>query len=665
MRQKKQAMLIVFSIVLLLFIAGCGRGEDGISKNDPFLGGNKGLVLDFLQDDPPSEITDGGIFPFRVVLSIKNEGEFPLTSTSQIRVNLKGILAKDFGRFESEIKNLRPDSIPSPRQKDSEGNIIEPIETFVTIPKDNDLKLKKNIIQGNTEYLFRADVCYQYGTKAIAKICILENMISVADDAICNPRGTKKVFSSSSPVQVTGFRQTVAGQFKIQFSFDVEHVGRGKVFKDEPIDIGSEIGCPKKLALRREKENVFKLEIDTGITDRLTCVGIGSNTAGKISKDEVRLVKGKRTITCTQDLSGDFRTDLERNIDITLTFDYLDTVDRKILAKHILEDVTPSLDSGTGGDSGVGDQKPLCESEIEGVQTFCRSSLCANYGLTSCGETTICQCPGITATRPCSGTCSTTATSTDTSPPDVGTIKPIYMLQDSSQFFVITDVMDINGVAHCRLEEDDGTQHPMERQGPDPCDTEGCDFVGLMSLELPGDDVKALCTDGLGNINNIVGTERVRIFAQRNDPSPPPAITETATSGTPPEIGELVTIIAKVDEEMRILVTGIQDAESGINSCRLFMPGARIDDGTAGGAPGTDKIVVAGTEITGVFKEMDVAGPIGCRPKITNNQFLGPCTATAKRTFTVSGNALPQYIICKNGALIENAPKLISMKVRG
>jgi len=279
MRQKKQVILIVFSTVLLLIIAGCGRGGDDTSKGSPFVGGSNGLVLRFLVDDPPSEITDGGIFPFRVVVSMTNEGEFPITNKDQVRVDLKGILPTDFGRISDDIVNLHPDTPPSPRQKDAEGNILEPIETFVTIPEgtNKDLELLADIIKGNTEYLFRADVCYQYGTIAIAKICILENMITVADNAICNPRGKKKVFSSGSPVQVTGFRQTVAGQNKIQFSFDIRHVGTGKVFRND-LPSSAAVGCPQGLAQRREQENVFSLEIDTGITNTLICVGIGTDS---------------------------------------------------------------------------------------------------------------------------------------------------------------------------------------------------------------------------------------------------------------------------------------------------------------------------------------------------------------------------------------------------
>ena len=58
----------------------------------------------------------------------------------------------------------------------------------------------------------------------------------------------------------------------------------------------------------------------------------GATTAS--SSGTVQLVNVKRTVTCTQDLDTT-RSDFERNIDITLNFNYLDSVERKVLVKHL------------------------------------------------------------------------------------------------------------------------------------------------------------------------------------------------------------------------------------------------------------------------------------------------------------------------------------------
>jgi len=144
MRQKKRLTLMVFSVVFLFLISGCGKGGDVIGGNplDPFLGGDVGLEIEFLEESPPDEVTDVG-FPFRAIVSLKNIGEFDLT-TNLVKVNIIGFLPSDFGVSKDSagvlLKNRAPQDAPTARTRDSEGNIIEPVETFVEFPPtDSDL----------------------------------------------------------------------------------------------------------------------------------------------------------------------------------------------------------------------------------------------------------------------------------------------------------------------------------------------------------------------------------------------------------------------------------------------------------------------------------------------------------------------------------------------
>jgi len=235
MRQKKQAILIVFSVVFLFLMSGCGKGGSIIGKtpSDPFLGGDVGLEIEFLEESPPEEVTDVG-FPFRAIVSLKNIGEFDLTS-SQVKVNLIGFLPSDFGVPKDTsgflLKNRAPQNAPTARTRDSDGNIIEYVETFVTFPPTSSNTFDfDSTISEDISYNFRAEVCYKYQTKAVSGLCVLENIIDAADDDICDPSGSKNVFSSASPIGVTSFKQTVIGENKIRFSFDIVHNGNGDVF---------------------------------------------------------------------------------------------------------------------------------------------------------------------------------------------------------------------------------------------------------------------------------------------------------------------------------------------------------------------------------------------------------------------------------------------------
>ena len=353
MQGKKRIELVIFSVISLFLIAACGQEEVIGGKTSPFLGGSEGLEIEFLPGSPPDEITDGdgeiATFPFQAVVSLTNKGEFDLFS-SDVEIDLVGFFPNDFravatagddGDFaDTDLDEQNPMGNPTARKKDSEGNIIEAVEVFKTFPKNDKLFKFKGDLKGNTLHVFRANVCYKYGTDAISELCVLENMIDVADDAICNPRGSKPVASSASPVQIISFRQSVAGPTKIQFSFDIVHKGNGDIFdvggKDDVT--GDDVDCPSRARERRSKEDKVRVTVDTGLTadNILKCVGNFVDTPGATSSSDqgtIKLVDGKRTVTCTQNLIS--VADFINPIDITLDFNYLDSVQKDILVKHL------------------------------------------------------------------------------------------------------------------------------------------------------------------------------------------------------------------------------------------------------------------------------------------------------------------------------------------
>lgn len=625
MKQKKQVILIVFGIVLLLSIAGCGKGGDeGFSRADPFLGGSSGLEIKFLKDEPPSEITDNNLFPFKIVLSIKNQGEFDLTN-SMVRVDLKGFLHTDFDVSKNQITNQNPEDNPRARKKDSEGNVIEAIETFVTIPSDRNFLLKEGIIRGNTEFTFRADVCYQYETNAISQICILEEMISPADDAICNPREGKGVFSSSSPIKVTAFRQTVVGASKIQFSFDIEHVGSGKVFQSKLPDDTQ--GCPQGLNERRMEENLVSVTVKTGIADKLSCVTLGTETASGQVSDNVRLVNGKRTITCTQEVDS-LGVDLERNVDINVKFDYLDKAERKVLAKH-LKDIAgepQAAQQASSADGGL----PTCGAVINGLATSCQTDSCTNL---NCDTTSVCTCDS--GSNACSGACTTPA-GQDLVNPSVGKMEPEFatVRKDANdntkfvpvnQFFVIQDVSDAGGIKSCTLvNTDSGEETTMTRQGPEGCTDAAypCDFVGLFGL--PGTDmfsVNGVCEDLSGRTT----TEILTVIVKNKIETSSQDFTDIdEIDSTRPVIGELVTNVATEGETLKLIVVGVEDPESGIEGCQFVIPGG-IDQDRAVPLPYDNNS-------KGLVRTMNPQGLRPCKgsSKAGNH---GPCSFWLTHTF--------------------------------
>lgn len=352
MINKKELKLIAFSVVFLLFIAGCAGGDKtpAGAPTSPFLGGSEGIEISFLEGAPPEEVTDNGLFDFQAILMIKNKGEYAL-GKDQVNASLIGFQPEDFGITDDAatvavderdvLEGRRPDDDPQPRKRDSEGNIIEAVETLITFPTDTANFNVRRSLPGNNVFVFRADVCYRYETQAASDICVLENMIDVPSDALCQPSEPKEVFSSGSPVTITSFRQNAVGKDKVQFVFDIVHSGQGSIFsRENPFS-----QCPKTPTQRRQKEDVVNVTVKTGLPDvdgdaatgvSLNCVGLRDSTAASVSIGSVKLINGKRTITCTQSLNPS-RSDFVRKIDINATFNYLQNLDKEILVKHVIE----------------------------------------------------------------------------------------------------------------------------------------------------------------------------------------------------------------------------------------------------------------------------------------------------------------------------------------
>ena len=333
----KRYYIIALLVCLILLVSACKRSgaATGGAPRTPFIGGTAGITMNFEKDSPPPEVTDDDSFSFNVILRLKNDGEFKV-DRNDMKLNLVGFDPNDFGKVFDDMKDGQPDDTLESRKQDAEGNIVEGTTTFVTFPKGGD-SFRPRKFSGNTEFTFRADACYHYKTEANAKLCILKDMINVRDDAICKPTASRAIYSSSAPVQVSNFRQSVVGKDKITFSFDVVLSGNSDIFwnRDENKPTTFDNGCPRDPRTRRERENSVGIEIteipvDPVFSD-LSCGGLDGR-----SKGVVKLVSNRRTITCTVSLVQD-RLDLEKTMGINVFYNVLDKKETKVLVKHLAE----------------------------------------------------------------------------------------------------------------------------------------------------------------------------------------------------------------------------------------------------------------------------------------------------------------------------------------
>ncbi len=334
MNRKYYAIALLICIILLVSACKPSGAATGGAPRTPFIGGTAGITINFEKDSPPPEVTDDGSFAFNAIVRLKNDGEFKVVKNN-ILLNLVGFDPVDFGQDFPALQNVRPDDDLDSKKKDAEGNIIEGTTTFATFPSSGDFNPQK--FPGNTELTFRADACYHYETQSNTKLCVLRDLINVRDDSLCKPTGSRTTYSSSAPVQVQNFRQSVVGKDKLSFSFDIALSGNVDIFES---NLGTtsisdfDSGCPRDPKQRREKENKVEVEVievpDDPVLTITKCGGLGSSNKGTV----ILVSGGKRTITCTADLQSS-RADLEKLIAINVAYNVLDNKETKVLVKHL------------------------------------------------------------------------------------------------------------------------------------------------------------------------------------------------------------------------------------------------------------------------------------------------------------------------------------------
>src|SRR3989344_2937038 len=337
----KKQYLMCLLVVAILALAACSKSgtSSGSAPTTPFIGGTSGMVINFEKDSPPPEVTDDQSFAFNAIVRLQNDGEHTVEK-NDVKLQLLGFDPADFGAAFEDVKDVEPEDDLTSKKRDAEGNIIEGTTTFATFPRNGGFFVPTKF-PGNTEFTVRANVCYNYETQSNSKLCVLRDMINVRDDAICRPNGARTVYSSSAPVQVTSLRQTVVGQNKISFSFDIVLSGNVDIFWDDTETTpssGFDVACPRAPRERRIRESRVGVEVTEkretagSVFTNLKCGGLFNSAIG-----DVQLVNGRRTITCTADMVED-RVDLEKQVEILLKYNVLDNKETRIVVKHLSTD---------------------------------------------------------------------------------------------------------------------------------------------------------------------------------------------------------------------------------------------------------------------------------------------------------------------------------------
>jgi len=303
--------IMILLVIGLFLLVGCEK-EVQSTFSKAFIGGTSSIDFEFIDGSPPAEVYDGGSYPFEVTLDVENKGEWDVPK-DKITIDLAGFYPPD---FNSPTVSKNPDEDLEKSYIDSEGNVIPGTVTYVTFSDFNFV----GELPANNDYNIRANLCYVYGTLAYADLCVLDDLTKTVDQ-VCKVTERKTVESSSAPVQIENFEESIAGTDKITFSFEIVQTGSGLVSKQET-------ACSDETI---EKDKVW-VEIDSGL-DGLKCSGLsdGTDTTGYTT-----LYGKKRMIRCTQDTSAaDLQgRDFEKKVNIKAIYDYKDHKEVTVTVKH-------------------------------------------------------------------------------------------------------------------------------------------------------------------------------------------------------------------------------------------------------------------------------------------------------------------------------------------
>ncbi len=316
-----KSAIIIFSM-MLLFTACSSGGDSAPTTTSPWLGGTEGLRIEFLEGEPPTELLDNNEEPFSISIQVKNMGE-DVVYEDEATFKVKGIPAVDLGVAPNDLIKGPGSDIEARRKNTDTGNPIESPPVFVSF---EDLKYVPDLA-GNLNREFFLEACYKYDTQATADLCIKENLRDTDDDKVCSIAGPKRFANSGAPVQITRFEEYGRGENSVGFTFEISHVGtQGLLYR-----LGT--GCndiPQNENRVEVRINVPSFEDGglscSGLTDKRTeegwpVVGIKS------------IQGGPQEVNCEITLPEGEKFDGVTSVDIMLSYDYAQTIQKTVLIK--------------------------------------------------------------------------------------------------------------------------------------------------------------------------------------------------------------------------------------------------------------------------------------------------------------------------------------------
>ncbi|MDD5178358.1 MAG: lipoprotein [Candidatus Nanoarchaeia archaeon] len=304
----KKYFLILF---VVLFLAGCSSTNE-TSTAGRFIGGTTGLEIEFIEGEPPLTVGDKGEDEFDIGVLAKNIGESDIESGKLI-VTLQGIEGNAFSLASLSQKST------SKLEKRTK------INDKITEPDQTDVRFKnakyKYDLDSDFPQVLRADVCYEYQTKAVADLCLKKKPNDQIDEDQCELNNADvTVENSGAPVHIISMGQ-VPRSSSIKLTFDIMVQGTGLVYA--PGAFSSECG------MNEDAENQIKVSLK-GVGD----IPISCSRLNEGNEGTVELISGTRTISCDINTAGLQESAFKKPISIELTYFYKDSIETQFTVEN-------------------------------------------------------------------------------------------------------------------------------------------------------------------------------------------------------------------------------------------------------------------------------------------------------------------------------------------
>jgi len=328
-------LLIITLFSELLFFTSCSCS---VRQSEPlplevggFVGGTTGLAINVMDGAPPSVIQDAGLTPFSVIVALENAGETDVglgTDNPLVFARLAGIMYPNFGLTEqTAVKTL--DARLASAKRNFDDTIMPGEINYIGF--DN-LFYKPNVFESFALTL-RAEVCYDYETRATTKFCMKKDVLEAWEDiSICTLRGPKPVGNSGAPVHITNVEEAPINNKTVQINFVIEHVGNGVFFyRHQPQDLYD--AC----VFDDLNPNIYKLEVFVEPiqkdTYNITCLRLDNHLPGGGAYGTVRMFRGAPLIiSCFVSRTTPMSVRLyEDMLDIRLRYRYGEFIEIPIL----------------------------------------------------------------------------------------------------------------------------------------------------------------------------------------------------------------------------------------------------------------------------------------------------------------------------------------------